>query len=161
VSVGDISSHVAANSSIGDELMSQRGLLRSGIELTYSIFPAEFNADSDTEDTSAVNSTASTSGDEATTATVTAGSAEGAASFDMATLVALADSVETVTKSLAEIEIAGIPVSTASIQSEVQEATPVTCVPICKVCEHAAKCPVIVMFQLRCAGYEMEGACYM
>ena len=95
-------------------MSSQRGLLSSGIELTYSIFPAEFNDDDDDEEEEDTGDSpdAAASADEEETTTVSAGSAEDAQSFDMSFLVSLAENVDAVTESLQDLEIAGVPVDT-------------------------------------------------
>ena len=102
----------------------RRNLL-SGIELTYSIIPPEFTADE--EETVSTDSTSTD--DEA----VSAGSSGDSVGFNMTNLLTLAETVTTATSQLSELEIAGVPVNTASIISEVQEAIPETCVPVCKV----------------------------
>ena len=68
---------------------------------------------------------------------MSAGSAADAQSFDMSFLVSLAESVDAVTESLQELEIAGVAVDTGSISKQVVEQVPETCVPICKVSNHA------------------------
>ena len=120
-------------------MSSQRGLLSSGIELTYSIFPAEFNDDDDDEEEEDTGDSpdAAASADEEETTTVSAGSAEDAQSLDMSFLVSLAENGDAVTESLQDLEIAGVPVDTGSISKQVVEAVPETCVPLCKVCHCA------------------------
>lgn len=53
--------------------------------------------------------------------------------FDPVSLLALADTIKRATASVDEIIIAGVPVSTSSLVTEVQEAVPPQCTPTCKV----------------------------
>jgi hypothetical protein len=138
-----LSFEAAGSSDIEGTHSRHRGLLQSGVQLTYSIFPAKFNEETPESVTTPVddNDAAAAPDTGETITAVTLGTAEGA-SFDMAALASLAQLVTEVTSSLQELEIAGIPVDTSTIsEPEVVEATPRTCVPICKVRMHAVHSP--------------------
>jgi hypothetical protein len=122
-------------SDFGDAIGTQRGLLQSGVELTYSIFPAKFNEETTELDANSKddNGTVAAPGTGEASTEVTLGRAEGEV-FDMVVLVSLAEKVTQRTSSLQNLTIGGFEVDTSSISTpEVVEATPETCVPVCKV----------------------------
>lgn len=122
---------------------SRRRLTQGGIDITYSIIPLEYLQEDPPPPPPPMPTPPYPPGYVAPPPGLPAPpppmgspstpSTTGGETFNVASLLSLAEAVKQKTAEVEEIVIAGVPVSTSSLVTEVQEPVPPQCSPTCKV----------------------------